>query len=111
MPLLLIITSSPIRICYPNVSSLASCHEQGAKQIESPIKGSTHSLTECPFEVPAEFQDFCLFASGKEDSERVLIFRDKDTVVKSQQVYGSLWLADETFKICPLQFHQLYTIN
>ena len=77
---------------------------------KAPIKESTHPITDRHFEVPAEFQDFCLFDSGKEDSERVLIFGDKDTV-KSLQVYNSLWLADGTFKICPPHFYQLYTIH
>ncbi len=41
-------------------------------------------MTDRHFEVPAEFQDdFRLFDSGKEDSEKVLIFGNKDTV-KSQ---------------------------
>ncbi len=35
----------------------------------APIKESKNSITDRHFEVPAEFQDFCLFESGKEQFE------------------------------------------
>ena len=62
------------------------------------------------FIIPTEYSDFCLFDSGVMDPERILIFGDRDNV-HALQVHNSLWLCDGTFKICPMQFYQLYTIH
>ena len=62
------------------------------------------------FIIPMEYFDFCLFDSGVMDPERILIFGDRDNV-HALRVHNSLWLCDGTFKICPMQFYQLYTIH
>ena len=67
------------------------------------IKEGTNSITDRHFEVSAEFQDHYLFNSGRKDSERVKKIGDKDTV-NYLKAYSNLWLADGSFKICPLQF-------
>ena len=62
------------------------------------------------FIIPTEYSDFCLFDSGVIDTERILIFGDRDNV-HAIRVYNSLWLCDGTFTICQMQFYQLYTIH
>ena len=62
------------------------------------------------FEVPKQHEDFCVFDSGIEDPERVLIFGDRDNI-QSLILHRDVWLCDGTFKVCPIQFYQLYTIH
>ena len=62
------------------------------------------------FEVPKQQKDFCVFDSGIEDPERVLIFGDRDNI-QSLILHRDVWLCDGTFKNCPIQFYQLYTIH
>ena len=62
------------------------------------------------FEVPKQHEDFCVFDSGIEDPERVLIFGDWDNI-QSLILHRDVWLCDGAFKVCPIQFYQLYTIH
>ena len=62
------------------------------------------------FEVPKQHKDFCVFDSGIEDPERVSIFGDRDNI-QSLLLHRDVWLCDGTFKVCPIQFYQLYTIH
>ena len=62
------------------------------------------------FIIPTEKSDFCLFDNGVRDRERILICGDRANV-QALRVHNSLWLCDGTFKICPMQFYQLYTIR
>ena len=56
------------------------------------------------FEVPKQHEDFCVFDSGIEDPERVLIFGDRDSI-QSLILHRDVWLCDRTFKVCPIQFN------
>ena len=62
------------------------------------------------FEIPDRFKQFCLFDSGKQDTERILIFGDLENL-NALKLYNKTWLVDGTFKICPSQFYQLYTVS
>ena len=62
------------------------------------------------FEIPDRFKQFCLFDSGKQDTERILIFGDLENL-NALKLYNKTWLVDGTFKICPSQFYQLYTVH
>ena len=62
------------------------------------------------FEVPKQHEDFCVFDSGIEDPERVSIFGDRDNI-QSLILHRDVWLCDRTFKACPIQFYQIYTIH
>ena len=45
------------------------------------------------FEVPKQHKDFCVFDSGIEDPERVLIFGDRDNI-QSLILHRDVWLCD-----------------
>ena len=62
------------------------------------------------FIIPTEYSDFCLFDSVVMDPIRIIVFDDRDNV-HALRVQNFLWLCDGTFKICPMQFYQLYTIH
>ena len=62
------------------------------------------------FKISTEHSDFCSFDSGVINPERTLVFGDRDNV-HALRVHNSLWLCDGTFKFCPMQFYQLYTIH
>ena len=54
-------------------------------------------------------EEFLRFDSGPDDANRILIFgtqRNTDILVRSSSIY-----ADETFKIAPELFYQLYTLH
>ena len=50
------------------------------------------------FEIPDRFKQFCLFDSGKQDTERILIFGDLENL-NALKLYNKTWLVDGTFKI------------
>ena len=62
------------------------------------------------FEIPDRFKQFCLFDSGKQDTERILIFSDIENL-NALKLYNKTWLVDGTFTICPSEFYQLYTVH
>ena len=62
------------------------------------------------FDIPVQFQEFCLYDTGKLDNERMLIFGTRENL-QSLTTNNSLWLCDGTFKITPIQFYQLYTVH
>ena len=62
------------------------------------------------FIIPTEYSDFCLFDSVVMNPIRIIVFDDRDNV-HALRVQKFLWLCDGTFKICPMQFYQLYTIH
>ena len=66
--------------------------------------------TDDPIKIPDPFTLFCLFDSGTQDTERILIFGDIENL-NALKLYKKTWLVDGTFKICPSQFYQLYTVN
>ena len=62
------------------------------------------------FEIPDRFKQFCLFDSGKQDTQRILIFGDIENL-NALKLYNKTWLVDGSFKICPSPFYQLYTVH
>ena len=62
------------------------------------------------FEIPDRVKQLCLFDSGKQDTERILIFGVIENL-NALKLYKRTWLVDITFKICPSQFYQLYTVH
>ena len=62
------------------------------------------------FEISDRFKQFCLFDSGKQDTERILIFGDLENL-NALKLYNKTWLVDGTFKYCLSQFYQLYTVH
>ena len=98
-----------VQLSMPSRSALnRTLNRQKQKNNESSMIAIT--CTERNFALPDEYKDFCLFDSGMDDKERILIFGDA-TMVAALSTYKNLWLCDGTFKICPLQFYQLYTVH
>ncbi|KAG0440244.1 hypothetical protein DMUE_1883, partial [Dictyocoela muelleri] len=54
------------------------------------------------------FEDFVFFDSGMLDPERVVIFGTNTSFTHLKN--SSFWLCDGTFKSCPNDFNQIYTI-
>ena len=53
--------------------------------------------------------DFCLYDSGSNDSNRIIIFTTERNLVHIKN--SNLWISDGTFKVVPNEFLQLYTIH
>ena len=70
---------------------------------ENPIPSDRH------FDIPQEFADFILHDTGKEDSERIIVFGDRFMLTELET--SKFWLADGTFKLSPTLFYQIYTIH
>ena len=70
---------------------------------ENPIPSDRH------FDIPQEFADFVLHDSGKEDSERIIVFGDRFMLTELET--SKFWLADGTIKLSPTLFYQIYTIH
>ena len=68
------------------------------------------SSTDRHFDIPEKYLSFCLHDSGKEDSERFLILGNMENL-NALCSHSKVWLCDGTFKICPSQFYQLYTVH
>ena len=70
----------------------------------------TIATDDCHFEVPDRFKQFRLFDSGKQDTERILIFGAIENL-NALKLYNKTWLVDGFFKICPVRFTscKLYT--
>ena len=62
------------------------------------------------FEIPDLFKQFCLFDSGKQDTERKLFCGDIK-YLKALKLYNKTWLVDDTLKNCPNHFYQLYSVH
>ena len=65
--------------------------------------------TDRHFDVPDEFAPFLQQDSGKDDKEQILIFGD--ATMKNLLNLSNTWLVDETFKLSPEIFYQIYTIH
>jgi len=63
---------------------------------------------DCNFVMPERFSDFVQYDSGVEE-DRLIIFGC--TALLDGVVRAPVWLADETFKVVPLLFFQLYTLH
>ena len=61
------------------------------------------------FDVPQKFRSFLVHDTGKEDHDRIIVFSDNETVEYLKSSPSSL--ADETFKLSPKMFYQLYTVQ
>ena len=59
------------------------------------------------FTFPDQFQDLILFDSGS-GSDRLILLGKRELL--DGLAIAKLWLADETFKVVPSLFFQLYTI-
>ena len=70
----------------------------------------TSPIVDRHFEIPQPFDIFCLFDSGTEYEEGVITFVDRDNV-NTLQLDQDLWLCGGTFKLCPMQLYQLYTVH
>ena len=68
------------------------------------------SSTDRHFDIPDKNLPFCLHESGKEDNGRFLFLGDM-TSLKALRIHSKTLLSDGTFKICPSQFYQLYTVH
>ncbi|KAG0439789.1 hypothetical protein DMUE_2189 [Dictyocoela muelleri] len=53
-------------------------------------------------------ENFYLYDSGEFDDERVLIFSTASNLLHLE--HASVWICDGTFRSCPLNFYQIYTI-
>ena len=56
------------------------------------------------------FKHLCLFDSGTQNTQRILIFGDIENL-KLLKLYNKIWLEDSTLKVWPSQFYQLYTVD
>ena len=56
------------------------------------------------------FKHLCFFDSGKQDTQRILIFL-RHWEPQITKLYNKIWLEDSTLKIWPSQFYQLYTVD
>ena len=54
-------------------------------------------------------KNFCLYDSGSEDCERIIVFSTEDNL--SHLKHSKFWVCDGTFKVVPREFTQLYTIH
>ena len=65
--------------------------------------------TDRHFEVLDELAPFLLQDSGKDGTERILIFGD--ATMKNLLSLSKTWLVDGSFKLSPEIFYQIYTIH
>ena len=86
-----------------NLLRAVSRKRQKAMCLQIPAPTDRH------FDVPDEFAPFPLQDSGKDDKERILIFRD--VTMKNLLNLSNTWLVDGTFKLSPEIFYQIYTIH
>ena len=68
-----------------------------------------HEPSDGHFHIPDRFQEFLRYDSGKDYRERILIFGDP--YMTSVPEGSKLWLADETFKLSPTNFYQIYNLH
>ncbi|KAG0436222.1 hypothetical protein DMUE_4329 [Dictyocoela muelleri] len=54
-------------------------------------------------------EDFLLYDSGMKDINRIIIFGTKSNILHLS--HNNIWLEDGTFKSCPANFEQLFTIQ
>ena len=86
-----------------NLIRTACRKRQRENRIDAPTPIDRH------FDIPEEFKTFLLKDSGKDDSERILMFGD--TTMKNSLNFSKTWLLDGTFKLSPDNFYQIYTIH
>ena len=94
------------QLSWPSQSALTRTLNR-SKQLTSLL---TIATGDRHFEIPHRFKQFSLFDSGKQDTERILIFGDIENL-NALKLYNKTWLVDGTFKIFPSQFYQLYTVH